>query len=91
MVDPNGFLGDPAYDLGVALRDRGADLAPGDLAPALGRWAQLLAGPAGIDPVAVQEWALLERVSTGLVALSLGEPALAEPLLRTASVLCGAG
>ena len=63
MVDPDGFLGDPAYDLGVALRDRGFDLAPGELAPALRRWARLLAGPAGLDPTLAEPFL---RTATGV-------------------------
>lgn len=71
FVDPNTFLGDPAYDLGVALRDWCLELLNGD-APALARrYCHLLASAGGQDETAVWQWGYLERVSTGLYAHSL--------------------
>jgi streptomycin 6-kinase len=89
-VDPDGFLGDPTYDLGVALRDWSDQLLAGDAAGTLRRWCRLVADRSGLDATAIEEWAYLERVSTGLFALDLGAEALARPLLRSAEVLCTA-
>jgi streptomycin 6-kinase len=88
LVDPEPFLGDPAYDLGVALRDWCEELASGDPVPRLAGWCGLVAERTGTDPAAVWDWAFLERVSTGLFALSLGAEEMARPLLRTAEALC---
>lgn len=90
FVDPDGFLGDPAYDLGVVLRDRSAELLAGD-APALARrYCRLLAARSGIDESAIWEWGYLERVSTGLYVLALGAEELARPFLDSAEALSAA-
>jgi streptomycin 6-kinase len=72
LLDPDQFVGDRTYDLGVALRDWSSELladpSPGRL---MDGWCRLLAGQTGTDPVAVSDWGYLERVSTGLYALSL--------------------
>ena len=69
FVDPDGFVGDPAYDRGVAVRDWCAELlgAP-DPAALLRSYCRLLGG----DPDATWDWGFLERVSTGLYIRSLG-------------------
>lgn len=89
FVDPSTFVGDPAYDLGVALRDWCAELLAGD-APALARgWCRTLAAACGADEVAVWQWGYVERVSTGLYVESLGGDG--RPHLRTAEALWDAG
>jgi streptomycin 6-kinase len=89
FVDPSTFVGDPAYDLGVALRDWCAELLAGD-APALARhWCRRLADACHTDEAAVWRWAYLERVSTGLYVQSLGGDG--RPHLMTAELLCDAG
>jgi streptomycin 6-kinase len=91
FVDPNTFLGDPAYDLGVALRDWGTELLAGD-APALARrWCRLLADAGGLDEISVWQWGYLERVSTGLYAMSLTAGAMGVDHLLTAEALCSSG
>lgn len=69
LVDPDGFVGDPAYDRGVAVRDWCAELlAAADPRPLLRSYCVLLGG----DPDATWDWGFLERVSTGLYLASLG-------------------
>jgi streptomycin 6-kinase len=91
LVDPDGFVGDPAYDLGVALRDWHPQLLavddPGRLAR---RYAELLAAGSGLDAQEIWEWGYLERVSTGLYALAFGADDLARPFFRTAELLLNA-
>ena len=88
LVDPDGFVGDPAYDLGVALRDWHPPLLaaddPGRLAR---RYAELLAAGSGLDAQEVWEWGYLERVSTGLYVLAFGAVDLARPFFTTAELL----
>jgi streptomycin 6-kinase len=87
FVDPDGFVADPAYDLGVVLREWCPELLSGD-APALAaRYCRLLADRTGIDPTAIGEWGFLERVSSGLHILELGMADLARPYLDTAERL----
>ncbi len=91
FVDPSTFLGDPAYDLGVALRDWSPELLDGDAPTLARRWCQLLARVGGQDETAVWQWGYLERVSTGLYAMSLTDGAQGRPHLLTAAALCDAG
>lgn len=81
FVDPQGFLGDPDYDRGVAARDWCEELtAARDPRALLDDYCHRLGG----DPRAVREWAYVERVSTGLYVESLGGHSLH---LATAAVL----
>lgn len=88
FVDPDGFLADPAYDLGVVLRDWSSQLLataePGALAR---RYCLLLADRTGIDARAVWEWGYLERVSSGLFAMSFGADLLGRRFLASADLL----
>jgi streptomycin 6-kinase len=87
FIDPDGFLAEPAYDLGVVLRDWCHELLAGDARELAGRYCRLLADQTGVAAAAIWEWGFLERVSTGLYILSLGEPELARPFLETAELL----
>ncbi|MGW5865251.1 aminoglycoside phosphotransferase family protein [Streptomyces sp. NPDC055239] len=90
FVDPDGFLADPAYDLGVVLRDWCGELRGMDGAAARGlvrSYCALLADRAGVDERAVWEWGFLERVSTGLYVLGFGAEELGRPFLDTAELL----
>ena len=88
FVDPDGFVADPAYDLGVVLRDWCPELLAGDASKLAGRYCRLLAARSGIDPAAIDEWGFLkERVSSGLHILELGMSDLARPFLETAEQL----
>ncbi len=75
FVDPDGFLADPAYDLGVVLRNWCDELLAGDENATLTTtraWCRLLAARTGVEETSVSEWGFLERVSTGLYLLHLG-------------------
>lgn len=88
FVDPDGFIADPTYDLGVILRDWCPQLlaaqAPATLAQ---HYCHLLATGTDLDETAIWEWGYLERVSTGLYLLDLGADHLARHFLRTAEEL----
>jgi streptomycin 6-kinase len=94
FVDPVGFLADPAYDLGVVLRDwceqllaTGATEAEGAAAALARRYCALLSAQTGIEETAIWEWGFLERVSSGLYCLELGIEELGQPFLQTAEML----
>lgn len=89
LIDPVGFVGDPAYDAGVALRDWSAEVLAADSPVGLLRgYCDVLARGSGADPVAVWEWGYAERVSTGLYEFSLGVDGSAH--LDSAALLLGA-
>lgn len=87
FVDPDGLLVDPAYDLGVALRDWCPQLLAGDALPLARRYCALLSDLTGIEATAIWEWGFLERVSTGLYIMDIGAEALGRPFLETAEML----
>lgn len=94
FVDPVGFLADPAYDLGVVLRDwceqllaAGATGATGAAAALARRYCTLLSAQTGVEGTAIWEWGFLERVSSGLYCLELGIEELGRPFLQTAEML----
>lgn len=90
LCDPQPFVGDPAYDLGVAARDWVAPLrVAADPAAALRIWCSALADGAGAGADEVWEWAFLERVSTGLCASRYGASDVGAALLETAGWLLG--
>ena len=89
FIDPSGFVADPAYDLGIVLRDWCSELlaAPDPVALAR-RYCAVLAASSGFSATAIWEWGYIERVSTGLFLMDFAGPA-GEPFLRTAELLVG--
>lgn len=89
FVDPDPFVADRAYDLGVALRDFSSTLlaGPATAVARLAAWCRAVAAPSGTDPDRVRAWAFLERVSTGLYVSSFGAPRVGAPFLRSAELL----
>lgn len=86
LVDPEGVRAEPAYDLGVALRDWTGQLA-GDATAVLGGYCDLLADASGHEREAIWEWGFLERVSTGLYVLGFGAHAVGRRFLDSAEAL----
>ncbi len=86
LVDPDGFRCDPAYDLGVVLRDWTGRLAEGGRA-VLEAYADRVAERSGVDRTRTWEWAFLERVSTGLYVSSFGGTAIGQRFLGSAELL----
>lgn len=75
LVDPDGFLADPAYDLGVVLREWGPELLSGSADDAVAKargYCRLLASRSGLDATAIWQWGFVERVSSGLYLSELG-------------------
>ncbi len=86
FVDPDGFVADRAYDLGVTMRDFSAGVLR-EGRPVVESYAQLLAERAGVDVTRIWRWAFLERVSTGLYVLGFGSEAIGRPFLASAERL----
>ena len=88
LVDPDGMRSEPAHDLAIPLRDWSDELLASDPV-ALGRaWCVRLADRTGTDPQAIWEWAFVERVSTGLFLIQLGDQ-LGARLLEVAAAWTG--
>jgi streptomycin 6-kinase len=87
FVDPDGFLEDPAYDLGVVLRDWCGQLLAGDARRIAGAYCGRLAERTGVEAQAIWEWGFIERVSSGLYLLQLGARTAGGRFLETAGRL----
>lgn len=88
MVDPDGLVIEPAYDLGISMREWGNELlASGDPALAAQARCELLARLTNIDPRAIWEWGFIERVSTGMAAVTLAWPGAEREFFDTAAAL----
>jgi streptomycin 6-kinase len=77
LIDPDGLLAEPEYDLGVIIRE---DPVGGDPHEP----ARALAARTGLDATAIWQWGVAERVSTGLVCVAAGMQAEGEQLLAAA-------
>ena len=74
LIDPDGMLSEPAHDLAIPLRHWNDELlADPDPAARVRSWCARLQGSTRADAQATWEWALAERVSTGLFLLRLGD------------------
>lgn len=89
FVDPDGFRADPAYDLGVAVRDWTGQLDVPDPRGVVEGYCALLATRTGIDEQRIWEWGFLERVTTGLFVTGFGGVTLGRRFLDSAERLAG--
>lgn len=80
LVDPDGLLAEPEYDLGIIMRE---DPLEGDLHERASR----LADRTGLDVNAIWEWGVVERVSTGLLGTRVGLQPIAGQMLAAADQL----
>ena len=83
LVDPDGLLAEPEYDLGIIMREDPLDLLTGD-AHERARW---LAARTGLDASAIWEWGVVERVSTGLLGTKVGLQPVAREMLAVAELV----
>lgn len=86
LVDPDGLLAEPEYDLGVLMREDPVELMAGDPRDRAG-W---LAARTGCDPTAIWEWGVVERVSTGLLATAIGLQPVGAQMLAAADAIARA-
>jgi streptomycin 6-kinase len=83
LVDPDGLLAEPEYDLGVILREDPDEPLAAD-PDATARW---MADRCGLDAAAIFEWGVVERVSTGLSATMIGLQPVGRQMLTLADRL----
>ena len=77
LVDPDGLLAEPEYDLGIIMRE---DPLEGDLR----KRARRLAERTGLEAESIWEWGVVERVSTGLLATRVGLQPIGREMLAAA-------
>jgi streptomycin 6-kinase len=82
LVDPDGLLAEPEYDLGIIMRE---DPLEGDLRER----AAWLAARTGLDEEAIWEWGVVERVSTGLLGTRVSLQPVAGQMLEAAERIAG--
>ena len=85
LVDPDGLLAEAEYDLGVLMRGDPVELLAGDPVDRA-RW---LAVRTGLDPSAIWEWGVVERLSTGLLCTRIDLEPLGRDTLRAADAVAG--
>jgi streptomycin 6-kinase len=83
LVDPDGLLAQPEYDLGIMMREDPLDLLDGD-PHERARW---LAARTGLDATTIWEWGVVERVSTGLLGTKVGLQPVSRQMLAVADRL----
>jgi streptomycin 6-kinase len=93
LIDPDGFVGERSYDVGVVLRDGCREITSAEAAQR-GKGTVLLrqacrhaAELAGVDAERVWRWAYVERVTTGLYLHWHGYPAEATSFLDSALLI----
>jgi streptomycin 6-kinase len=82
LVDPDGLLAEPEYDLGIIMREDPVELL--EEGP-LNR-AYRLASLTGLNPTSIWEWGVVERVSTGLVCTEIDLQPHGRDMLMAAEV-----
>jgi len=86
LIDPDGLLAEPEYDLGILMRENPLELLAGDPRERARRLAQRT----GLDAAAIWEWGVVERVSTGLLCTRVDlQPAGREMLAAADRVSAG--
>jgi streptomycin 6-kinase len=87
LVDPDGLLAEPEYDLGIIMREDPVELLEGD------PWerAHRLAALTGRDLVAIWDWGVVERVSTGLLCTQIDLQPVGRDMLRAAEAVAALG
>ena len=83
LVDPDGLYAEPEYDLGVIMREDPVELVEE------GPWnrADRLASFTALDPTAIWEWGVVERVSTGLLCTQIELQPVGRAMLAAATIV----
>ncbi len=87
LIDPDGLFAEPEYDLGIIMREDPLELLRGD---PMNR-ARDLADMTGLDPLAIWEWGVVERVSTGLLLTQIDRQPIGRQMLAAADAVVDVG
>ncbi|HEX2857707.1 MAG TPA: aminoglycoside phosphotransferase family protein [Propionibacteriaceae bacterium] len=85
LIDPDGLLAEPECDLGTVMRGDPVELVQGEPQER----ARRLAARTGLDPTAIWEWGVLERVVSGLHCTRIGLQPLGRQTLAAADAVAG--
>ena len=80
LVDPGGLQAEAEYDMGILMREDPLELLDGDPHAR----ARSLATRTGLDPTAIWEWGVVERVSTGLLCTRIDLQPVGREMLAVA-------
>lgn len=83
LIDPDGLLAEPECDLGTVMRGDPVELLQGDPQER----ARRLGARAGLDPTAIWEWGVIERVASGLHCTEIGLQPLGRQTLAAADAV----
>jgi streptomycin 6-kinase len=73
FIDPDGIFVEPAYDLAISMREWDDELLAGDILSRSRARCTFLHELTGVDDAAIWQWGFIERVSSGLLLLRLGQ------------------
>ena len=90
FIDPDGLFAERACDLAPIMRDWSEELLAGDTEPLTRARCELLAELTGTPARPIWQWGYMERVSTGLVMLGIGQRNEGARTLAVADRLVGA-
>lgn len=85
LIDPDGLVAEPAYDLGVLMREWLDDLTINPLENGRKR-CLLLSEITGVDIGAIWEWGFIQSISTGLFLIKIGQEEMGLQTLKVAEV-----
>lgn len=91
LIDPDGLIAEPEYDLGVLLREDPDELLIDIEAGDPRRRARRLADRTGTDVTAIWDWGLAERLATGLACARIGLQPVGSQMLEAADRLAELG
>lgn len=81
LIDPDGLAMEPAYDLGVLMREWPEEMLPDPLK--LGRErCDFLSRLTSVEPQAIWQWGFIQCMSTGLLFLNIGMVEESRKLLK---------
>lgn len=90
FIDPDGLIAEKACDLAPIMRDWSEELLAGDTEALTRARCDLLAQLTDVPTRPIWQWGYMERVSTGLVMLAIGQRREAGRTLAVADRLVGA-
>lgn len=83
FVDPDGLIAEPAYDLGVLMREWLDDLTINPLEDGRKR-CLFLSEITGVDTQAIWEWGFIQAISTGLLLIKIDQKETGLQMLKVA-------
>ena len=83
LVDPDGLLAEPEFDLGILMRGDPLELMEGDPRDR----SRGLAHRTGLDETAIWEWGVVERLCTGLHCANIDLQPLGQETLAAAELV----